>query len=350
MRRHSIGRSTDANRRQQEKARFVGIAEIDVLVFFFHHLVAGRGDCLDDILARREVSTEGVAAVEDARPHLVPGSIVVKAGLNAGDGRKVLDAAGWLVVVPAVRCCQVNGITQAEAHAVTAPGYVLGAFRGRPVGPAKGVVVHVAELNTGRNVYVIDNAIEVIVLIEAYLHPRNAGLPGFPAVVAGVVFSTGRIVENNSRDATILSGQVIRLAPVDNVGLIEIELHGLSQHRTRFCPGEVVPGIRVDSGLRLGIKLVEGRHCPAVFRRNRSAVIDGRCHPRCLEAGKVDFCYEPLEEREYLAEGIFTAGIRGLSLIHGTVAEADVDVLLRNAGLAGVTKTVLVSVIKDASL
>ncbi len=114
-----------ADRRQEQGARGVRVAEVDVLVLLFHDLVAGRRHGLHDVSAGQDahpafkvVAGEGVAAVEDGRTHLVPVAQAVVARVSQGDVlwklAHVPGAAGRQVVVPAVRGGDGDGVAEVE--------------------------------------------------------------------------------------------------------------------------------------------------------------------------------------------------------------------------------------------
>jgi hypothetical protein len=312
---HALGR-------QQEQARGIAVAEIDVFVLGPDDLVArGRND-LDHILAggngadllfcnRVDDRIKGVAAVKDRRPHLVPvAHAVIAVQRFAAEDKRIIQqaagiaagrAAGGQGIVPAVGGCRIQ--------------------QGRPGG-----------------------------VIQVDGDPGDARLPWFGSAQLRIVFGPGDRVEDDAGNAAVLTGQVFLLAPFDDAGLAEEALEALGQDRTALGPkfGGGQHGGQGRDPLVLGTQLTLPG--PGVRWVDGAAVIDGDRQAGGLEAGEIDLGDQPGKEGKDLVKGDKSLAIGGHGLVHRAVPPADVDGLLGNARLAVIAEPVFIIIVEHPVL
>ncbi len=167
------------------------------------------------------------------------------------DGRQNLDATFRLAIVPTVGPGHLNSIPVVKDTVVVliyvtrtvwerfAIGVInkwgiinIGQFR--RTGQLRGC----AERVTSRIVQTVDLAVRSdVVMIEHHLHVRQARLPVFRRGETRVILCAGYGIEDHPGNPAVLSSGVIRLTPVNDVGLVQVELHRLGYGTFfRHCP------------------------------------------------------------------------------------------------------------------
>ena len=344
------------------------VAEVNVLVLFRQRMHQRRGHTLNNVGAGGNgarlwrtrldatgvVASEGETTVENGRPDLVVGPQPLEALMRrsaASSGNREIDlrpnlagAARRQAVVPAIRRASRDCIARIKEEVeIMVNVLVTGEI-------TEGPEVGIGARGATATIQIIDNAIGIRIHIEVDRRVCDTGLPFFGRRVGGIVLGASHAVEHDARNAAVLAGTVVALAPEETVRGAEEYLETCGERFTRLRP------VAETAILRLGLhghQLFGRLAKPGVENRiglNRTTGVNHHGQTRRLEACKIDFGHEEFEEGENQVERHRTLKIRGVRLVDGSVTVSEQNFLLGHSGLTRIGEAILVRVVEDKVL
>ena len=282
----------------------VSIADQDVLVFFFHQLVAIRNHDFNHVLAGTQRNAVGgirrirhvleqVASVVNGGLHLVP---VVEAVIAT---RRAARQSGEAVGIEGIR-----GHLAGAAHAV-----------GRVV-PTAGQ----GRLDEMQQRSAISGLTSFLVQIHG--DARNARRPRVLDQQRWVVERTSGCVHDHAQDAAGFPRRVGGFAPVNHLRLADEALQAVAERRRRVGALRVA-AVRIFQSQNSGIRST---------RLDRAATVHHHVVGCRLEAGGISLNDEPVEQWKQFIEGCVTARVREQRVRDAAVAEANRHRNLRMPG------------------
>ena len=185
-----------------------------------------------------------------------------------------------------------------------------------------------------------------VIGIEIDLYRRDTWFPGLGGCQLRIILSSGHGIVHNSCNTAVFIRTIGFLTPFKDMGLAEKGLKAFGQYRAKLRAifGRHNRTVRIK-GYALGLGIEYPFPGPGIGIVYGAAVIYGDRHPGCLEAGKVNFGYQPGKKWEDLIKGNKSLTIRRGGLINRTIPPAQIDCLAKDTLFSGIPKTISIDII-----